>query len=140
MTLSHSLTPATKQSQKGCPKTTTASLGFGRSAQSNTRRLASSCFLTGVTIDDLIDGIEVTTRDDDTFEVLRCSYFETLIVFDRNCPPPEKKGKGGVNGEGGIRTHDALADMLVFKTRAINHSTTSPLLRLPLSNDIHYSA
>ena len=95
MTLPHSLTPATKQSQKGCPKTTTASLGFGRSARSNTRRLASSCFLTGVTIDDLIDGIEVTTRDDDTFELLRCSYFDTLIVFDRNCPPPKKKGRGG---------------------------------------------
>ena len=95
MTLSHSLTPATKQSQKGCPKTTTACLGFGRSAQSNTRRLASSCFLTGVTIDAVIDGIEVTTRDDDTFEVLRCSYFETLIAFDRNCLPPRKKKGGG---------------------------------------------
>ena len=126
MTLPHSLTPATKQSQKGCPKTTTACLGFGRLAQSNTRRLASSYFLTGVTIDVLIDEIEVTTRDDDTFELLGCSYFETLIVFDRNCPPPKKKGGGGVNGEGGIRTHDALADMLVFKTRAINHSTTPP--------------
>ena len=31
-----------------------------------------------------------------------------------------------VSGEGGIRTHGALADTLVFKTRAINHSTTSP--------------
>ena len=28
--------------------------------------------------------------------------------------------------EGGIRTHGALADTLVFKTRALNHSTTPP--------------
>tara|TARA_B100000282_G_C31670481_1_gene461937 strand:- start:24 stop:257 length:234 start_codon:yes stop_codon:yes gene_type:complete len=33
-----------------------------------------------------------------------------------------------MSGEGGIRTHVALADKLVFKTRAINHSTTSPYL------------
>ena len=36
-------------------------------------------------------------------------------------------------GGGGIRTHGALADTLVFKTRALNHSTTPPragLLRL----------
>ena len=38
----------------------------------------------------------------------------------------EKVTQLSENGEGGIRTHDALADMLVFKTRAINHSTTSP--------------
>ena len=31
------------------------------------------------------------------------------------------------NGEGGIRTHGAREDTLVFKTRAINHSTTSPV-------------
>ena len=31
-----------------------------------------------------------------------------------------------LNGEGGIRTHGAREDTLVFKTRAINHSTTSP--------------
>ena len=30
------------------------------------------------------------------------------------------------NGGGGIRTHGALADTLVFKTRALNHSTTLP--------------
>ena len=29
-------------------------------------------------------------------------------------------------GGGGIRTHGTLADTLVFKTRALNHSTTSP--------------
>ena len=39
----------------------------------------------------------------------------------------EKVTQLSENGEGGIRTHDALADMLVFKTRAINHSTTSPI-------------
>ena len=31
-----------------------------------------------------------------------------------------------MNGGGGIRTHGALADTLVFKTRALNHSTTPP--------------
>ena len=31
------------------------------------------------------------------------------------------------NGGGGIRTHGALADTLVFKTRALNHSTTPPV-------------
>ena len=30
------------------------------------------------------------------------------------------------DGGGGIRTHGALADTLVFKTRALNHSTTPP--------------
>ena len=36
------------------------------------------------------------------------------------------------NGEGGIRTHGAREDTLVFKTRAINHSTTSPkVVRCP---------
>ena len=30
-------------------------------------------------------------------------------------------------GGGGIRTHGALADTLVFKTRALNHSTTPPM-------------
>ena len=30
------------------------------------------------------------------------------------------------SGGGGIRTHGALADTLVFKTRALNHSTTPP--------------
>ena len=31
-----------------------------------------------------------------------------------------------MNGGGGIRTHGTLADTLVFKTRALNHSTTPP--------------
>ncbi len=34
------------------------------------------------------------------------------------------RGKDG--GEGGIRTHDTLTGMPVFKTGAINHSATSP--------------
>ena len=34
--------------------------------------------------------------------------------------------KSLMNGGGGIRTHGALADTLVFKTRALNHSTTPP--------------
>ena len=29
-------------------------------------------------------------------------------------------------GEGGIRTHGTVAGTLVFKTRALNHSITSP--------------
>ena len=33
------------------------------------------------------------------------------------------------NGGGGIRTHGTLADTLVFKTRALNHSTTPPGVR-----------
>jgi hypothetical protein len=32
-------------------------------------------------------------------------------------------------GEGGIRTPDTLSGMPVFKTGAINHSATSPLLQ-----------
>ena len=31
-----------------------------------------------------------------------------------------------LDGGGGIRTHGTLADTLVFKTRALNHSTTPP--------------
>ena len=34
------------------------------------------------------------------------------------------------DGGGGIRTHGALADTLVFKTRALNHSTTPPGLNI----------
>ena len=33
-----------------------------------------------------------------------------------------------IGGEGGIRTHGTLAGSLVFKTRALNHSATSPNL------------
>ncbi len=33
-------------------------------------------------------------------------------------------------GEGGIRTPDTLSGMPVFKTGAINHSATSPVLRV----------
>ena len=35
-------------------------------------------------------------------------------------------GRLSKNGGGGIRTHGTLADTLVFKTRALNHSTTPP--------------
>ena len=35
-------------------------------------------------------------------------------------------------GEGGIRTHGTVAGTLVFKTRALNHSTTSPGLNIKL--------
>ena len=34
------------------------------------------------------------------------------------------------DGEGGIRTHGTVAGTLVFKTRALNHSTTSPELNI----------
>ena len=37
-------------------------------------------------------------------------------------------------GGGGIRTHGALADTLVFKTRALNHSTTPPEVHSILLN------
>ena len=43
------------------------------------------------------------------------------------------------NGEGRIRTDGAIADTLVFKTRAINHSTTSPLGQSAGSTYISYS-
>ena len=33
-------------------------------------------------------------------------------------------------GEGGIRTHGTVAGTLVFKTRALNHSTTSPGVKI----------
>ena len=41
-----------------------------------------------------------------------------------------------LNGGGGIRTHGALADTLVFKTRALNHSTTPPGDSRYLANQI----
>ncbi len=31
-------------------------------------------------------------------------------------------------GEGGIRTHERVAPLLVFKTSAFNHSATSPIV------------
>ena len=39
-------------------------------------------------------------------------------------------------GEGGIRTHGTVAGTLVFKTRALNHSTTSPEVRINFTNNI----
>ena len=32
-------------------------------------------------------------------------------------------------GEGGIRTHERVAPLLVFKTSAFNHSATSPRIK-----------
>ena len=43
------------------------------------------------------------------------------------------------SGEGRIRTDGAIADTLVFKTRAINHSTTSPFGQSAGSTCISYS-
>ena len=37
----------------------------------------------------------------------------------------ENEGKGG-GGQGGIRTHEGLAPLPVFKTGAFNHSATPP--------------
>ena len=42
-----------------------------------------------------------------------------MVGYDTLCRFPKYGG-------GGIRTHGALADTLVFKTRALNHSTTPP--------------
>ena len=41
-------------------------------------------------------------------------------------------------GGGGIRTHGALADTLVFKTRALNHSTTPPAGYSVVSEPVSY--
>ena len=41
-------------------------------------------------------------------------------------------------GEGGIRTHGTVAGTLVFKTRALNHSTTSPKVRLNCPRKLLY--
>ena len=42
-------------------------------------------------------------------------------------------------GGGGIRTHGTLADTLVFKTRALNHSTTPPEVYSVVSELWNYS-
>ena len=34
-------------------------------------------------------------------------------------------------GEGGIRTHERVAPLLVFKTSAFNRSATSPKIKIP---------
>ena len=48
-------------------------------------------------------------------------------MFNKKLPKEEFLQNSVVdNGGGGIRTHGALADTLVFKTRALNHSTTPP--------------
>ena len=41
-------------------------------------------------------------------------------------------------GEGGIRTHGTVAGTLVFKTRALNHSTTPPRVRLNCPRKLLY--
>ena len=52
-------------------------------------------------------------------------------VFNEKCFMVSQKHKlkflvYKYGGEGGIRTHGTVAGTLVFKTRALNHSTTSP--------------
>ena len=42
-------------------------------------------------------------------------------------------------GEGGIRTHGTVAGTLVFKTRALNHSTTSPEVYSVVVESNYYS-
>ena len=39
-------------------------------------------------------------------------------------------------GEGGIRTHERVAPLLVFKTSAFNRSATSPLNKIRYFNTI----
>ena len=43
-------------------------------------------------------------------------------------------------GQGGIRTHGRLAPTAVFKTAALNHSATCPMLRTASAddNDCHH--
>ena len=55
-----------------------------------------------------------------------CPDDATQAWLVRNKPPLRSWEMHRVSREGGIRTHDELPDKLVFKTRAINHSTTSP--------------
>ena len=42
-------------------------------------------------------------------------------------------------GEGGIRTHDTVADMALFKSATFNHSVTSPGINLGFPRLIYYS-
>src|SRR5262249_30040461 len=41
-------------------------------------------------------------------------------------PARENVGLGTAGGEGGIRTHERVTPLAVFKTAALNHSATSP--------------
>ena len=46
---------------------------------------------------------------------------------DRSIGPSVHRSIGHrINGQGGIRTHDTVAGMPVFKTGAFNHSATCP--------------
>src|ERR1700684_3305413 len=52
----------------------------------------------------------------------------------RTAAPPGRTNLEPVGGRGGIRTHGTLAGTPVFKTGALNHSSTLPLQRYqPLS-------
>ena len=48
---------------------------------------------------------------------------KVLLVYQKHKLIPLVYKYGG---EGGIRTHGTVAGTLVFKTRALNHSTTPP--------------
>lgn len=55
-----------------------------------------------------------------TLDLLLAKQTLSLLSYDPN-----------IGGEGGIRTHGTVSRSLVFKTRALNHSATSPFnLRL----------
>ena len=49
-----------------------------------------------------------------------------MAVYDSPLAKP-KNLKFKYGGEGGIRTHERVAPLLVFKTSAFNRSATSPL-------------
>ena len=42
--------------------------------------------------------------------------------------------EGKIGGQGGIRTHGELPPTTVFKTVALNHSATCPLMLRPLAS------
>src|SRR5205814_10677862 len=42
------------------------------------------------------------------------------------CHPCVRAGHARAGGEGGIRTHERVSPLAVFKTAALNHSATSP--------------
>jgi hypothetical protein len=42
----------------------------------------------------------------------------------------ERENRGLVGGGGGIRTHEGLSSLPVFKTGAFNHSATPPILAI----------
>jgi hypothetical protein len=66
-------------------------------------------------------------KDDERVKRKKCAgkrhIHKVFVIFSER---GRRKTNEGAGGRGGIRTHEGLAPLAVFKTAALNHSATLP--------------